>query len=369
MNHLLSARSTGLRHLTAAIALAGAYASVACGSTPGGPAQAPPQSPDVWAVVDGREIHRDEVERAYRRMAQTSPAPAGDEALAYKLSLLNELILQNLLVARAGALGIEVSDAELEGAFNERRQNITDEAFQKELASRGLSVEDMRAGLRQELIADKVLEREIGSKISVGDEEVAAFYNANRAQFHLAEPAYRLAQIVITPVRDQEITNRQNDDATTPEAAERKARMLMERLRDGTPFSALAMDYSEDAQTAPLGGDLGFVPLSALKQAPPVLRDAVLKTEPGAVTRVTVGGAHTLVLVVAREAAGQRELSDPSVREGIVETLRERREQLLRSAFLTTVRNDATVVNYLARQVVADPARTPTLAPAPARQP
>jgi peptidyl-prolyl cis-trans isomerase SurA len=80
----------------------------------------------------------------------------------------------------------------------------------------------------------------------------------------------------------------------------------MERLKAGAPFGDLAMDYSEDPQTAPRGGDLGLVPMSALNQAPAPLRDAVLKTNPGTVTKVSSGGGHTLVLLIAREAAGQR---------------------------------------------------------------
>ena len=102
----------------------------------------------------------------------------------------------------------------------------------------------------------------------------------------------------------------------TPAEAERKAQMLMERLRSGTKFSELAMDYSEDPSTAPQGGDLGFVPASALNQVPPPLRAAVLGSQPGNVKLVSVGGAHTLVLLVERETAGQRTSTKRSDRLG-----------------------------------------------------
>jgi hypothetical protein len=124
------------------------------------------------------------------------------------------------------------------------------------------------------------------------------------------------------------------------------------------------MDYSEDPQTAPRGGDLGFVPVSKLKQAPPPLRDAVLKATPGTVNVVSQQGAHTIVLVVAHELAGQRDLSMPAVRENIMGTLRGRKEQLLRAAYLTTVRNDADVVHYLARRLVESQGTMPNLGPA-----
>jgi hypothetical protein len=58
------------------------------------------------------------------------------------------------------------------------------------------------------------------------------------------------------------------------------------------------------------------------------------------------------VLVVGHEAAGQRDLTTPGVKDQITQALRGRREQLLRSAYLTAIRSDAKVVNYLARRVV-----------------
>ena len=93
------------------------------------------------------------------------------------------------------------------------------------------------------------------------------------------------------------------------------------------------------------------MPLSQLKQAPPPLRDAVLNKEAGAVNVAQSNGAHALVLVVAHEQAGQRDLSMPPVRDGITQTLRGRKEQLP-TAYLTAVRTDAQVTNYLARRLV-----------------
>jgi hypothetical protein len=104
--------------------------------------------------------------------------------------------------------------------------------------------------------------------------------------------------------------------------------------------------------------------VSRLKQAPPQLRDAVLKVNPGTVNVVSAGGAHTIVLVVAHEQPGQRDLSMPAVRERITQTLRARKEQLLRTAYLTAVRSEANVVNYIARRVVESQGKVPTLQPA-----
>ncbi|MDH4062866.1 MAG: SurA N-terminal domain-containing protein [Acidobacteriota bacterium] len=335
----------------------------ACRSTPAA-TPAASVSADAWAVVDGREITRDEVEKAYRRISQANSAPSEDEALTAKLNLLNELIVQDILLAKARELKIELTDAELDTAYADGRKDIPEEAFQQELTRRNLTAADMREGLRRDLTMQKVIEREVASKITVTDDDVAAFFNANRAQFNRAEEAFRIAQIVVTPGRDTEVNNRSGDDATTPQEAAGKVQMLMERLKSGASFGDLAADFSEDPQTAPRGGDLGFVPVSALEQAPPPLRDAIKKSSPGTVSSVNVGGTHTIVLLVAREAAGQRDPSMPEVREGIAATLRGRKEQLLRAAYLTAIRNDVVVVNHLARRLIESPGQMPGLAPA-----
>jgi peptidyl-prolyl cis-trans isomerase SurA len=342
----------------AATALAGA-----CRSTP---AASKAVSADTWAVVDGREIKSEEVEKAYRRTAQPSPAPLEDEAFTAKLGLLNELIVQDLLIAKAAALKIELPEAELDSAYADGRKDVSEEVFQQELSRRNLSPADMREGLRRDLLAQKVIEREVVSKIVISDQDIVDFHAANRAQFNRSEDAYHIAQIVITPVADPQLQNRTGDDATTPQQAASKAQMLMERLKSGTPFGELAADFSEDPQSAPRGGDLGFVPLSALQKAPPPLRDAVLKGTPGTVKTVSIGGAHTLVLLVAHDTAGEKDPSMPAVREAITSTLRGRKEQLLRTAYLTALRSDAAVVNHLAKRLVETQGKMPAGTPAAA---
>jgi peptidyl-prolyl cis-trans isomerase SurA len=323
-----------------------------------------PSSPDVWAVVDGREIRRDAVEKAYRRVAPPNAAATEEEKTTAKLGLLNEMIVQDILVAKAAALSIQVTDNDVDNAYLDRKKNMPEDAFQKELNMRGLTMDDMKAGLRRELLADKVVEREVTSKVAVTDQEISDYFNSHKAQFNLAEPAYRIAQIVITPVQEPQLANRKGHDATSQQAADAKLQMLMTQLQGGADFGELAMDYSEDPQTAPRGGDLGFVPLSQLNQAPPLLRDAVLKTNVGSVSKVSSGGAHSLVLVVAKEEAGQRELSMPGVKDGIMTTMRNQRTALLRNAYLTAARADASVTNYLARQLVQSTGKPPSLLPA-----
>jgi peptidyl-prolyl cis-trans isomerase SurA len=341
----------------APLALAAACAASACGgssSTSSGSA-----SENTWAVVEGREITRDQVDKAYRRTQQAAQPMSEEETLTAKLTLLNDLILQDILLAKAAALKIEVPASELDASFAQAKGNMTDEQFNQELTKRNLTAADMREGLRREMLTQKVIEREVQSKITVSDQETKTFFDANREQFNFPEPAYRIAQIVITPVREQQQSNRTGDDAATPEQAAQKAQMLMARLKQGANFSETALDYSEDAASAARGGDLGFVPMSKLQSAPPRLRDAVLKVPVGTVSLASEGGNHTIVAVVAYEAAGQRDLSTPAVKESITNTLKARKEQLLRAAYLTAVRSDANVTNYIARRLVESQGKAP----------
>jgi peptidyl-prolyl cis-trans isomerase SurA len=322
-------------------------------------------SADAWAVVDGHEITREDVDKAYRRVPDSSQTISDEEALTAKLNLLDSLILQEILLAKARALNVSVPANELETAYTDAKKNIPDESFQQELKQRGLTPEDMKEGLRRELLAQKVIDQEVGSKIAVTDKEITDYFNANRSQFNVAEESYHLAQIIVTPVRDPQLTNSSGDDAATPQAAAAKVQMLMERLKAGASFRDLAAGYSEDPESAPRGGDLGLVPVSRLKQAPQVLRDAVLNKAPGSVNVASGGGVYTIMLVVAHEPAGQRDLAMPGVRDGITETLKSRKEQLLRTAYLTTVRGDAKVDNRLARRLVDSKGAIPGSQPAP----
>jgi peptidyl-prolyl cis-trans isomerase SurA len=346
------------------LVLALAAVGGACQSRPAAPPAPPPVSPDVWATVDGREIRREDVEKAYRRTVQPNQATSDEEALTAKLGLIDQMITEDILLAAARDLKIEVPAPEVDTAFNDGKKNIPDDAFNKELAARNLTAADMREGVRRNLTAQKLVEHEVTSKISVTDQDINDFYQANKAQFNLAEDGYHIAQIVVTAVKEPNIANRTGDDATTPQAATAKAQMLMERLKSGTAFSELAMDFSEDPQSAPRGGDVGLVPVSALRQAPPALRDAVMKAQPGTVNIVPMEGGYTIVALVAKQAAGQRDPSMPEVRDGITNTLRGRREQLLRTAYVEALRNKATVVNHLARRLVeAQGKLPPTIAP------
>ena len=180
-------------------ALALTACSFACRATPAPPKEV---SADTWAVVDGREIKKADVDKAYQRAKDSAQVLSSEEEMTAKLSLLNDLIVQDILLTKATTLKVEVPQAEVDTAYSNASKNIANAEFQQELSRRGLTPADIRDGIRRELLAEKVITQEVSSKITVSDQEVQDFFNANRAQFNIAEEAYHVAQIVVTPVRD-----------------------------------------------------------------------------------------------------------------------------------------------------------------------
>jgi peptidyl-prolyl cis-trans isomerase SurA len=324
-----------------------AFVAVACGS-----AAPPAPGPDVWAVVNGTEIRRDRVERFYRSMVASSEgAPSTEEAVGAKLGLVDELITDELLLARAAELKIVPTAEEIDAAIAERRGTLSDADFTKELEVRKTTVDEFRTEVTREVTKTKVMEQEVAAKVTVTDEEVTAHYEKNRAQFNVPERQYHLAQIVVSSTPTQ-VNNQQNDDARSPAEAQRKLQMLAERLKAGDGFAALAANYSEDPASAPNGGDLGLIGQTQVDQAAPSLRSAVMRMKPGELNTVTGGDTTTLLALVRVLEPGQRELTDPEVKDGIKNALRERRLQLMQGAYLARLRDEATIVNYLARQIV-----------------
>ncbi len=321
-------------------------------------------SPDVWATVNGKEIKRDDVDKYYRtRVNPEGQAPSQEEVLSLKLNVLDELINNEILLERAKKLTLEASDGEVEDKFTEMKSPYTEEEFQRQLKERGLSVDDLKKGLKRQLSTEKLLNREVVAKISITDQDVTDFYNGNKAQFNVAEPQYRIAQIVVTPRKEPQIRNRKNDDATNEAEAQRKVKMLMDRLNSGADFAQLAMDYSEDMNSAATGGDLGYVPESALNQSDPMLKKMVMGMKSGQVSQpLALKEGYRILKLVTRESPGQRNIADPQVQQTIRDTLRNRKEQLLRSAYLAIARDEARVRNFLAEQVVEAAGKLPDAA-------
>lgn len=316
---------------------------------------------DGAARVNGKKILRSEVEKYYKNQTTGSPEqPQGEQATSLQLSILKELIDNEIMMQRAEKLGLLATDEEVDTKVNELRAPYTQEEFDKRLKEKNLSLEDLKRDMRRNLTVEKVINKEIKSKISISDADITNYYNQHKSEFNLIEPQYHVAQIVVT-AQPAQVRNLKNDKAQNDAQAKSKIRQILNRLESGEDFATVAMNYSEDPNTAENGGDMGFMPESSLRQTDPGTRDAIARLRAGQISAVipvpmgpgsrSVWG-YRVVKLFSKEPAGQRDLNDPRVQQSIREQLLQRREQLLKGAYYEVVRNEAKVENYLAGEVL-----------------
>ncbi|HEX5229616.1 MAG TPA: peptidylprolyl isomerase [Bryobacteraceae bacterium] len=310
-------------------------------------------SDNVAASVNGRAITYADLDKQYQaQFMSSSEKPSTDQMQIQKLEVLRTLVDNEIMLQRAEKLGLMATDADVESRFAELRAPYTQEEFQKQLTARKMTVEDMKAQLKRDLSITKLFNKEITSHITISDKDVSDFYNSNKSSFNFPEPQVHLAQILVSPVPDPNVRNLKNDKAQNDEQARKKMDMLVARLKQGEDFVMLAQNFSEDPTSAPNGGDLGFVPESALEKANTEIRAAIQASPAGSITPVIkTAEGYRIFKIYSKEPAGQRELTDPRVQQNIRETLINRKDQLLRAAYYEVARDEAQVVNYLAQGV------------------
>ena len=309
---------------------------------------------NVAAEVNGHAITNAELEKAYQsNYAQQSEGASEDQIMSQKLDLLGSLINNEIMLQRAEKLGLNATDSDVDAEIAKMRSPYTKEEFDKQLADRHMTMDDLKGQERRQLTINKLINKEITSKIIITDADVKAFYEANKASFNLAEPAIHMAQIFVSPFPDSNVRNLKNSKAQNDKEAKMKIDDIMARLRRNEDFAMLAQNYSEDPNTSPNGGDMGFVRESDLEKANPELRKMVVSLPPNGISPIIkTQEGYRILKVITKEPAGQRELNDPRVQQSIRETLINSKNNLLQAAYYEVARNGAKISNYLAQSVV-----------------
>ncbi len=317
-------------------------------------------SADVVATVNGQAIMKPELDKRYQAQLGESPQqqPSQEQADSLRLNLLRELIDEEIVQQRAAKMNLTATNEEVDAKFAEMKARYTEEQFQQSLKANHTTVDDAKHDLRRSLTINKLLNKEINSKITVTDSDVTNYYNQHKSEFNLIETQYHLSQIVVTGQPSAQPGNLQGSKATDDADAKKKIQALKNRLDSGEDFGALAMNFSERPETAPNGGDIGFVPDSQLHGDPAVYA-AVTKLKAGEITDIipitdpatkkTAG--YAIYKLLSREPAGQRDLNDPRVQQAIRQQLRDGRSQLLKNAYLEMLHDQAKVENFYAEQI------------------
>ncbi len=315
-----------------------------------------PVSSDVAATVNGRAISYTSLDRA---IAIQFPAAANqkataDQTIQLRLEVLRALIDQEVMMQRAEKEGLLASDSDVEAKFNEYKAPYTKEELEKEFEKRKMTEADFKAELRRQLSVDKLFAKEIFSRISISDNDIAAFYRSNKANYNLPENTIHLAEILVTSTPDPNVMNLKNDKAQNDQQAKEKIQKIAGLLQQGQDFATLATNYSEDYDTAANGGDAGFILESTLeKGANPELRREILNMSPGQTSKIIhTPEGYRIIKVISKETAGQRPFNDPRVQEQIRNELFQGKQQMLRAAFYEVARSEAKITNYYARSVL-----------------
>lgn len=317
-----------------------------------------PHQPNVIATVNGHPIDQATLERYYRsNLGNTPQQPSPIQSQIAHLEILRNLIDDDIKQQRAAKLNLVATDEEVDAKLAEIKAPFTQEEFNRQLAAKNMTLDDLKHDIRRGLTNEKLMNKEIFSKINITDADITAYYNANKSLFNLVEPEYHLAQIVVSAVPAQQPANMQAARANTDTEAKKKIEALHTRLESGDDFGALASQFSEQASTASSGGDMGRLTESQLRQDSAVFT-AISKLRPGQITDAMpiydqahkVNG-YAIYKLLDKEAAGQYELNDPRVQQTIRGQLRDSRAQLLRNAYDEMLRDQAHVENYYAEEI------------------
>ena len=346
--------------------LLGAFFLAACGSGT--------ESPDntVAATVNGKKIMSQEVERVIHQQAQGNESKMSAHDLAQaRLTVLEKLIQREVLFQRAEQEKLMPTEEQITSAINQQKQQggVTDEEFARTLKEQNMSVEAVREEAKKNLAINSLQDKYAG-KITISDREVEDYYNANKPQFVNAR-GVGLAMIMVDPADNsqQGITN---DDAKNDADAKTKIDNINQQLKSGADFATVARARSEDADSVPRGGDIGFASEDDLKRngfpADLVARfmgsmQAGDRTDP---VRFPSGKWYIFKLQEKRLQTENLTLESQGVRQQITVALTNQRKEILNAALVEVAISEAKIVNTFAANILANPANLGGMRPASA---
>ena len=261
----------------------------------------------VVAKVNDEVITLYELEQAEESLVRQmgEEVPAGRKA-EVRRKMLDQLITKKLIDNQARSLGIAATDTDVDNALNDvlSRGGITEEGLHKSLASQGISYEEYRKDLRDQIEKARLISMEIQSKIDLSEERLKNYYYEHIDDY-TGRAGVRIGLIFL-----------RRGDYGTKGSLKARAEELQLRLDTGEPFEELAALFSEGPAAAN-GGDLGFIESGSLS---PLIAEAIAPLSEGEVSAPVASAAGTHFIKLVERSDGEKR-SFEKVRDQIHEIL------------------------------------------------
>ncbi len=295
---------------------------------------------EIIARVNNEIITRSEYEKSRQSaeegaredcQGKCTPEQLKAEVDQRQKTSLRDLIDQSLLVQRAKDMGVSVEPELIKRLDAIRIQNKIEsmEELEKAVTSQGLNWEDFKNNIRNTLLTQRVIGSEVGSHITISDEEISKYYEAHKKEY------VRQEQVAL---REIEVSTQGKKPEEIPDL-KKKAETTLQRIKDGEDFGEMAKRFS-DSNTKTQGGFLGLYKRGELSKE---LEDKVFKMKKNELTEVTETKQGFLILQVL-EHYDEGEQSLAKVKNEIMDKLYGARMEPAMREYLKTLREQSFVV-------------------------
>ncbi|HEY9101253.1 peptidylprolyl isomerase [Chitinimonas sp.] len=265
----------------------------------------------VVAVVNKSVVTENElmtrIKAVKLNMARQQVAVPSDDVLRHQV--LDRLVSERVLLDYAADTGLRIDDRQLDQTVERiaDQNKMTVPQFKIALEREGTSYSSFRDQIRQDMLMQRLREREVDSRVFVTDAEIDQYLSANKDQDR-AEKEYKLAHILIA------LPEGAGQDVIV--AKQKRADEAARQLAAGKSFAEVAASYSE-AGDALQGGELGWRSAGRL---PPTFLDAIDKLPNGGVTPImrSPAGFHLIKLVEKRQRDGKEMIKQTHTRHILI---------------------------------------------------
>jgi len=287
----------------------------------------------ILAVVNGEVITWSSLVMREKGINRSPGDPSPKERQGIREKILQDLIDEQLMIDEAKRMTLAPDDAEIERHIEKIKADnglTSDEALDAALARDGLTREDLKKNLSEEISYLRIQQKFFNQPIQVTDQEIREYYHTEWKGAK-EETMVEISHILLRP------SGEGNDPGAERDARERLEAMKRE-WEQGTPFADLAARHSQDASAAD-GGYLGWFSLDGLR---PEFAGAVMEIQPGGIAGPieTDRGYHLLYLIALKEKGLER---NSPLWEEIKTALIERKRADLFKSWIERLRKRATI--------------------------